>query len=279
MTAYGQPSAPTQPPQHPMPSRRISVSNQIKLLISGAASSGSRYKAFSIQDVAGRAHISPGQARYSTRFFVAAGLWESMGNGVFRTTEQGTAFGAAWDSSREQARAVLARVFAAMWFHETLCRELEHGPTPVEKLEQALLIDGGGHEQHIRLVKVLIEWLSVGLLIEQTTDGMIMPGPRLPISSARKEQAGASGADAAAEADAAQTASDAWEEQQMADSSSTRTPGGHTAPEPAATTFLIKLTVEALGQLAPDRIPEFMRDLGQLAQGGPDSVLHCRAAE
>src|SRR6266568_119902 len=109
MATYAVPHAPTQPPQHPMPSRRVSVTNQIKLLIAAAILGGPRLKAFSIHDATRQVGVAIGQARYSTRFFVEAGLWDSIGNGVFAPSQSGRDFGMMWESSRDRARGVLAQ--------------------------------------------------------------------------------------------------------------------------------------------------------------------------
>lgn len=179
MTTYAVPHAPTQPPQHPMPSRRVSVTNQIKLLVAAAILGGPRLKAFSIHDATKQVGVALGQARYSTRFFVEAGLWDSIGSGVFAPSQAGRDFGMLWEPSRDRARGVLAECFATMWFYPTLLRELAGCPVPVERLEAALLADGGGHQQHIKLLRSLLEWLNVAMLIEVGADGTVAAGPLL----------------------------------------------------------------------------------------------------
>lgn len=270
MATYARPHAPTQPPQHPMPSRRVSVANQIKLLIAAAVLGGPRLKAFSIHDAAKHASIAIGQARYSTRFLVEAGLWDTIGNGVYAPSQAGRDFGTLWESSRERARAVLAGCFSTMWFMQTLQRELAAGPTPVEKVEAALLADGGGHQQHIKLLRSLIEWLTVAMLVEQQPDGMIAPGPLLTLED------GAAGPDEGRSNPASmqEMIEDDEEESQMAAQPSDLERAAMSPSEARSDSVMTYLAIEALHRLGPEQIPDFMKALAVLSQGNPDSILH-----
>ena len=270
MTTYRRPHAPTQPPQHPMPSRRVSVPNQIKLLIAAAIFGGPRLKAFSIHDATKHAGIALGQARYSTRFFVEAGLWDSIGTGVYAPSQAGRDFGMLWESSRDKARAVLAERFAAMWFYPTLVRELAAGPVPIEKFEAALLADGGGHQQHIKLLRSLLEWLSVAMLIEQSQDGMIGAGPLLAF-----EPLGETGADDhVVELEAESDWRVAENERQSQVNAVPHDPGVSDVPGPRTASVLTQLTVEAVHRLEPDEIPAFMKALAILSRENHESILH-----
>lgn len=272
MTTYALPHTATQPPQHPMPSRRVSVTNQIKLLIAAAILGGPRLKAFSIHDATKQVGVALGQARYSTRFFVEAGLWDSIGSGVFAPSQAGRDFGMAWESSRDRARAVLADCFTRMWFHPTLQRELAGGPLPVEKLEAALLADGGGHQQHIKLLRSLLEWLSVAKLIEVGDDGMVAAGPLLAIDATTSTTSGTDETrpETEPETPAAQAADDPREDARVETEPQNRA----TVPAQRRASVLMELTYEAVSTLAPEEIPAFMKALAVLSQGKGESVLH-----
>lgn len=270
MTTYRRPHAPTQPPQHPMPSRRVSVPNQIKLLIAAAIFGGPRLKAFSIHDATKHAGIALGQARYSTRFFVEAGLWDSIGSGVYAPSQAGRDFGMCWESSRDKARAVLAERFATMWFYPTLVRELAVGPVPIEKLEAALLADGGGHQQHIKLLRSLLEWLNVALLIEQGQDGTVKAGPLLALEPSTDADADNHWAEPDVESDGC-VAEDEKEPQVDAQS---QDPGPGGVPGRRTPSVLAQLAVEAVHLLDPDEIPAFMKALAVLSRENHDSILH-----
>ena len=272
MTTYRRPHAPTQPPQHPMPSRRVSVTNQIRLLIAAAALGGPRLKAFSIHDAAKHTGIAIGQVRYSTRFLVEAGLLDTIGNGVYAPSQAGRDFGTLWESSRDRARAVLAGCFSSMWFMATLQRDLASGPVPAEKLEAALLADGGGHQQHIKLLRSLIEWLTVAMLIEQQPDGMIGRGPLLTVEGIAADEGGQS--DLPDSNGELPTVEDDEEESRMTAQPNDLERGATSVPEARSDSVMTSLAVEALQRLSPDQIPDFMRALAVLAQGSPESILH-----
>jgi len=258
-----------------MPSRRVSVTNQIKLLIAAAILGGPRLKAFSIHDATRQVGVAIGQARYSTRFFVEAGLWDSIGNGVFAPSQSGRDFGMMWESSRDRARGVLAQCFSTMWFHPTLLRELAGGPLPVERLEAALLTDGGGHQQHIKLLRSLLEWLSVAMLIEVGPDGMVAAGSLLttePASSAGSDESRMEPG-TGSETPLSQAADDPREDPQV----ETEAKDHAAVPSQRQASVLMELTFEAVRKLAPDEVPAFMKALAHLSQDDQESVLHhCR---
>lgn len=276
IAVYHKPKAPTQPPQKPMSARRVSVPNQIKLLISGAMLAGPRFKSFSINDAAKNAGVAGGQARYVTRFFIAAGLWVGMGNGVYTTTRQGREFGILWEPTRDKARWCLNGQFKTMWFHETLCRELTDGPVRVEDLEAALLVDGGGLQEHIKLIKHLMEWMSIAYLIEQTQDGKVKAGLGLFVDASQAKQSAPAepaveGLDHDADPLGAQPEGSEEEFAAVNEQSSVKTNG--TVPGPRRPNFMAELVVEAIVALSPDEIPAFMKALGVISRTSTSSVL------
>lgn len=257
ITTYTRARTPTQPPQQPMPSRRIPVAAQIRLLIAASRLGGSALRAFSIHDAAAQAGVASGSARYATRFLVATGLWTTGSDSTtYSPTEPGREFGLCWETSREQARMIVNRLFKDMWFHATLCRHLAHGPVPIETMEQALLADSGGHPQQIKLVTYLLEWQTIAYLIEQTSDGMVLPGPHLG-------------------ADLHSGPSNAGDGLPLSEAASPETePNPHDAGT-SAQTLLAALVIESLSVLDPDELPAFVRALGLLSRDA-SSALHRR---
>ena len=246
-----------------MPSRRVPVAAQIRLLIAASRLGGEHLRPFSIHDAAAQAGIAAGSARYATRFLVEAGLWRAGTDpATYVPTEAGREFGLRWESSRERARMVVNGLFKVMWFHATLCRQLADGPVHVEAMEQALLADGGGHPQHVRLATCLLEWQAIAYLIEQTPDGMVVPGPHL----------GADLRSVTSATDSRLPPPGAAPPESEPDPDAVAATG---PPSPSLPTVMAALVLESLYALEPDELPLFVRVLGLLSRN-EDSVLHRR---
>jgi hypothetical protein len=176
MATYGVPRVGTQPPKRALPSRRVSVASQLRLVAAGAAASGAKRSAFHLGAAAEKTGLSTRQAALGVRFLIEVGLWTQDGREVYRATATGRQVGRLWDTDQDRARTLLGKLLQDHWSAEVLRARLADGPIALEGLLEDLRRAAGAHEQHHSMLMGLVEWLGIARLLDQGEDGRVRAG-------------------------------------------------------------------------------------------------------
>lgn len=151
------------PQERVLPTDRLQVKQQIKVLCALADLTGEEARPVRNADLARRMGRYAGSVTGTLGYLVGTGLAEG-GLGQYRATPAGREFAALWDTDSARARLVLNRLYQGHWAAREAGRILADRPLPQE--EAARLLQQGLRGRKRRGI-YLVDWLAIALVVHR----------------------------------------------------------------------------------------------------------------
>ena len=241
-----------QRPQHSLPTDRLKMDIQRKLLKSFATLSGPSKREIDGRDLAGSANLSPATAGLCNGFFADSGWIERTAKGKYAATDALLEYSRRLSlspSDMDRVTEPLREAMARSWAWLTLAPTLDNGPIARQDallilMREAVATDHPDHQQQLLN---LLEWMSYVGLLSVTEDRVEIRNPF--ISTAAVDLS--TGAQRPADSE--------MQEPIMS-------PQGQSgAPVVLAFEFSFKMTTDDLARLSPDQIKALYEAVGTVA--------------
>jgi hypothetical protein len=153
-------------PVKPLPTDRISPSNQLNILRAWAIASANGTRAATVNEVARIAQMAASTVAMANPFFSSVGLLQRLAVGTYAPSEDVVAFSAANDTATAPRK--LACAFRQAWFGQVLIPRLMYAPIREEVALSSLKDASAAGPEHMKAIGFVLDLMVATEVIERT---------------------------------------------------------------------------------------------------------------
>ena len=170
-------------PVKPLPTDRVSTSNQLRILRAWAFVSSGGKRPVTVNEVAHEVRMAASTVAMTNPFFSSTGLLQRLAVGTYIPSREVLLLEFSSDENSETAGRRLAPLLRQTWFGQTLLERLALGA--IEECEAISLLEDASSAsfEHRKPLEFLLEFMADAHLIERANGRIAMLIPAVPTVS------------------------------------------------------------------------------------------------